>query len=313
MTRAALRRLGQALGTAAGGAILTFALLVAAPGDPARRVLSARGVQDPTPTAVAQVRAELGVDQPLPLRFWDWLAGLTRGDLGVSWRTGRPVTTELVDRLPATAILAVSALGLAVVLSLALGLLAAARPGGWPDHAARVLSTAVLVVPGFLLGVVVLDVLVVRAGLGRVIADGTWSTAFLPALVLSLGAAASWSRVLRAGLLEARGAAHLRVSRARGAGPARRLVVHELPNALPPYLTLIGLGSAALLGGAPIVETVFTWPGVGRYTVEAITGRDMPVVTGFTLLAVLLYVVVSLALDLLAAALDPRLRTRVAA
>lgn len=308
MTTAVLRRLGQALGTAASGAVLVFALLIAAPGDPARRVLSARGVQDPTPAAVNAVRGELRLDDPLPARFWAWLTDLLRGDLGVSWRTGRPVTGEIADRLPATAVLAVSALGLAVVGSLALGLLAAARPGGWPDHLARIASTAVLVVPGFLLGVVLLDVVVVRAGLGRVIADGTLGTVFLPALVLSLGAAASWSRVLRAALLDVRGAPHLRVSRARGAGPTRRLLGHELPGALPPYLTLVGLGSAALLGGAPIVETVFTWPGVGRYTVEAITARDMPVVTGFTLLAVLLYVVVSLVLDLLAAVLDPRLR-----
>ncbi|MCZ2812009.1 ABC transporter permease [Modestobacter sp. VKM Ac-2979] len=308
MGGAVVRRVGQAGVSAAGGAIVVFPLLVLAPGDPARRVLTARGIQDPSPAAVAAVRDELRLDDPLPQRFWEWLTSLLRGDLGVSWRTGRPVTEEFLERLPATAILTTAGLLLAVVLSLALGLLAAARPGGWSDHLARVLSTAVLVVPGFLLGVVLLDLVVVEFGLGRVIADGTWATVFLPALVLGLGAAATWSRVLRAGLLEARGAAYLRVSRARGAGLMRRLLGHELPNALPPYLTMVGLGSAALLGGAPIVETVFTWPGVGRFTVEAITARDMPVVTGFTIIAVLVYVVVSLGTDLLTAALDPRLR-----
>lgn len=308
MRGAVLRRVGQAGVSAAGGAVVVFALLALVPGDPARRVLNARGILDPSPEAVAAVRAELRLDDPLPQRFWEWFTGLLRGDLGVSWRSGQPVGEEFLERLPATAILTTAGLVLAVVLSLALGLLAAARPGGWPDHLARVLSTSVLVVPGFLLGVVLLDLVVVELGMGRVIADGSWRTVFLPALVLALGAAATWSRVLRAALLEARGAPFLRVSRARGAGPVRRLLGHELPNALPPYLTMIGLGSAALLGGAPIVETVFTWPGVGRFTVEAITARDMPVVTGFTIIAVLVYVVVSLLTDLLTAALDPRLR-----
>lgn len=308
MASAVLRRVGQAGISAAGGAVVVFALLALAPGDPARRVLNARGILEPTPDAIATVRDELRLDDPLPRRFWEWLTGVLRGDLGVSWRSGQPVADEFLERLPATAILTAAALALAVVLSLTLGLLAAARPGGWSDHVARVLSTAVLVVPGFLLGVVLLDLVVVELGLGRVIADGTWGTVFLPALVLALGAAATWSRVLRAGLLEARSAPYLQVSRARGAGPVRRLLGHELPNALPPYLTMIGLGSAALLGGAPVVETVFTWPGVGRFTVEAITARDMPVVTGFTIIAVLVYVVVSLLTDLLTAALDPRLR-----
>lgn len=308
MTAAVLHRVGQALISAGGGAVIVFALLVAAPGNPARRVLTARGIQEPSPAQVAAVRAELRLDDPLPQRFWEWFGALLRGDLGVSWRTGRPVTEEFLQRLPATAILTVAALGLAVALSAGLGLLAATRPGGWPDHLARVLSVAVLVVPGFMLGVVLLDLVVVRLGWGRVIADGTWSTVFLPALVLALGATATWSRVLRAGLLQARGQPFLRVSRARGAGPVRRLFGHELPNALPPYLTMIGLGSAALLGGAPVIETVFTWPGVGRFTVEAITARDMPVVTGFTIVAVLVYVVVSLLVDLLSVWLDPRLR-----
>ncbi len=307
--RTALGRVAQAVLSAVGGALIVFVLLVAAPGDPARRILNARGVEEPGPAQVAALRDELGLDAPFPARFVGWVADLLRGDLGTSWRTGRPVSAEFAERLPATAILAAAALLLAVALALVLGLLAAARPGGWPDHLSRVLGTAGLAVPGYLIGVLVLDVVVVRMGLGRVIADGTWRTVFLPALVLAAGSAAVWSRVLRSALLEARGEAFLWVATARGAGPARRMVVHQLPNALPPFLTVIGLGTAALLGGAPIVETVFSWPGVGRFTVEAITARDMPVVTGFTMVAVLTYVVVSLVVDLLLMVIDPRLVT----
>jgi glutathione transport system permease protein len=305
---AVLRRVAHALLTLAGACILVFGMLALAPGDPARRVLEARGVTDPSPAAVAATRAELHLDEPLPLRFASWLAGTFTGNLGVSWRSGRPVLAELAIRLPATLRLTGVALALAVVLAVALGTTAAAAHGRWPDVAARAVALGMLAVPGFVLGVLVLDVLVVRWGLGTVIADGTWSTVALPATTLALPSAAVWSRVLRTSLLEVGSAPYLQVSAARGATRWRRLWVHQLPGAAPPFLTMIGLGSAALLGGAPIVESVFTWPGVGRYAVAAIDARDMPVVVGFTLLAVVAYVVTSLVVDLLCALIDPRLR-----
>ncbi|MCW0215735.1 MAG: ABC transporter permease [Pseudonocardia sp.] len=305
-----LRRLGQAFVTLAGAGVLVFGMLAVTPGDPARRVLEARGITEPSPPAIAAVREELRLDDPLVVRFARWAGGVLTGDLGISWRTGSPVIQEFVTRLPATLRLTGAALVLAVALALVLGAAAAAAPGRWPDVAARAVALVMLVVPSFVLGVVVLDVLVVRAGLGRVIADGTWATVFLPALTLALASAAGWSRVLRTSLLEARSAPYLQVSAARGASRRRRLRVHQLPNAAPPFLTMIGLGSAALIGGAPIVESVFTWPGIGRYTVEAINARDMPVVVGFTLVAVVVYVVMSLLVDLVCAAIDPRLRQR---
>lgn len=307
--RAVLHRLGQAAVTLAAAGMIVFGMLAVTPGDPARRVLEARGVTEPSPAAVAAVRAELRLDDPVVVRFGRWAADAARGDLGVSWRTGRPVADEFATRLPATLRLAAAALVLAVGMALLLGTAAAAAPGRWPDVLARGIALAMLVVPSFVLGVVLLDVVVVRAGLGRVIADGTWSTVFLPALTLALSSAATWSRVLRTSLLEAGSSTHLLVSTARGASRRRVLVVHQLPNAAPPFLTLVGLGTAALIGGAPIVESVFTWPGVGRYTVEAINARDMPVVVGFTLIAVVAYVAASLVVDLVCAAIDPRLRS----
>lgn len=303
-----IRRVALAVSTALIGAIVVFGLFVFAPGDPAERVLTARGIQNPTPPAVAAVRAELQLDDPLWARFQDWFGGIITGDLGVSWKTGRPVAEDFLTRLPATAILTVAALGLAVALSLLLGLISAAWPSRWPDQLSRIGGIALSVLPSFLVGVLILDIVVVAMGHGQVISDGTWATVFLPAFTLAMGAASVWSRVLRAGLLEAFGATYLRVSVARGATRLRQLMVHQLPNALPPYLTMVGLGSAALLGGAPIVESVFTWPGVGRYVVQAISSRDMPVVAGFTILAVLVYVVTSLVLDLVVAWLDPRTR-----
>jgi glutathione transport system permease protein len=308
VTGAALRRAGQALLTLLSAAVLVWALQGLAPGDPARRVLAARGVGHPNAAQIAEQRAELGLDDPAWLRFARWLTDALRGDLGESWVTGRPVSGELGARLPATLALASAALAIAVVLALALALTAAAAPGRWPDTVVRLLALSGLVLPSFVLASILINVVVLRWGHFQVVADGSWGTVFLPALVLAVGPAAVWSRVLRTALLDARGAGHGEVCLARGAGPARRLFVHDLPNALVPFLTVVGTGLAALLGGAPIVETVFTWPGIGRFAVASITARDLPVVQGFTLLAVLAFVVVSMLVDLAAMAIDPRTR-----
>lgn len=296
--------------SALGGGVIVFALLIAAPGDPARRILNVRGIEEPDPAQVAAVRAELGLEQPIPIRFLDWFAGLFRGDLGVSWRTGNPVASEFASRLPATIILTVAALLIAVALALMLGILAGWRRGGWADHLSRGLSTVALALPAYLIGVLLLDLVAVRLGWGRVIADGTWATVFLPAFTLALASAAVWSRVLRAALLDLDAAGFLRISTARGASTWRNMFVHRLPNALPPFLTVVGLGAATLVGGAPIAETVFSWPGVGKYTIEAITARDMPVLTAFTMIAVLAYVGMSLVVDLLIVIIDPRQAVR---
>jgi ABC-type dipeptide/oligopeptide/nickel transport system permease component len=210
--------------------------------------------------------------------------------------------------LPATARLALTAMLIAVALALVLGLASAATAGSWIDGAIRTVTVLMVVTPGFLIGLFVLDILVVHLNLGRVVSDGTWSTVGWPAATLAIGAAGYWARVLRVSLLEARSASYLLVSQARGASALRRLFVHVLPNAAAPFLTVVGLGAAALLGGAPIVETVYSWPGVGQYTVQAIDARDLPVVVTYTMLAVATYIVASLLIDLALAGIDPRLR-----
>lgn len=304
-----IARLRQTLITLVGGSFLVWALLLMVPGDPAGRVLLARGITEPDPAAVGAVRQELGLDEPFLQRYLSWLWHALGGDFGVSWTTGRAVGDEFALRLPATARLMAAAVVLAALLAAALALLAVSGHGRWPDRLSRSLSLLMLVVPGFLLAVVLLDIVVLRLGFGRVISDGTWGTVFLPALTLALATAAGWSRVLRSSLLQARAEPYLQVATARGGSPVRRLFVHELPAALPPFLTLVGLGTAGLLGGAPIVESVFTWPGIGRYVVTAIDARDAPVIAGYTLLAVFIYVVVSTGVDLLVRRLDPRLTT----
>lgn len=308
MNAAVGRRLLQAVGTLIGGATITFFMLAATPGDPAERVLLARGRESINEADIETQRSALGLDDPLLVQLWNHLTGLLRGDLGASWTTGRPVVEELGSRLPATLRLTITALAIAIALSLLLGLAAAWGTRRIPDHVSRALSLVFLVTPSFVLGIIVLDLVVVRAGWGVVVSDGRWGTVLLPALTLAVGSAASWSRVLRASLLESRSAPFLTVSSARGASALRRLLVHELPNALPPYLTIVGLEVAVLLGGAPIVESIFSWPGVGRFTVQAVAGRDMPVVVGFVMLAITLFVVSSLVVDAVNATIDPRRR-----
>ena len=308
MLRSSTIRIGQALLTLWVTSICVWALLLLAPGDPARTVLAARGVADPTSALIAATRRQLGLSGPVVPRYWHWLERAIHGDFGTSWQTGQPVMQAFVTHLPATVRLTLTAMLIAVALALVFGLASAATAGSWIDGAIRTVTVLMVVTPGFLIGLFVLDILVVHLNLGRVVSDGTWSTVGWPAVTLAIGAAGYWARVLRVSLLEALSASYLLVSQARGASALRRLCVHVLPNAAAPFLTVVGLGAAALLGGAPIVETVYSWPGVGQYTVQAIDARDLPVVVTYTMLAVATYIVASLLIDLALAAIDPRLR-----
>ncbi|GAA4035201.1 glutathione ABC transporter permease GsiC [Allokutzneria multivorans] len=297
MLQALLRRAGQALLTLFIAAVVVWSLQLVAPGDPARRVLGALGFSNPTDEQIASTRRELGLDVSAPQRLLQWLLNAVTGDFGTSWRTGRPVTGELVERLPATLRLAVVALLLALLVAVPLALVAARWRGRAPDVGARAVMFLGAATPSFVVGTVVLELIVLRGGIGRVLADGSWGGAVLPAIPLALGAGAGWARVLRTSLVEVSDAPFIQISQARGATPLRRLLVHAMPSALPALLAAIGLTVGSLLAGAAVVETVFTWPGIGRYLIEAIGARDVPVVQATVLLGVLGYVVVSTVVD----------------
>ncbi len=276
-----------------------------APGDPAMRILLARGIREPSPEQVGAARAELGLDAPAIEQYWNWLRGLPMADFGASWSSGRPISAEFLDRLPATLMLTFVALVLAIALTLLLGVPAALWANGWPDRVSRVVSLTALAAPSFLIGILLIEVITLRLGLGRVLADGTWGTVFLPAVTLALGPAAAWSRLLRTSLLETTSAPFLAVAKGRGAKTSYLLKTHLLPHSVPPMLTVVGLSAAALLGGATVVETVFTWPGVGLYVVQAIETRDLPVVAGTTMFAVVIYIVVSFITDTILQRIQP--------
>lgn len=298
----------QALVSLLGASLLVWALLPLAPGDPARRILEGQGIEDPTPAQIEGLRTELRLDRSIPEQYGSWLGRAVRGDLSTSWTDGSDVRTELLRRAPATALLAVTAIALALAIAVPAALLAARFPGRWPDTATRGVALLGSAVPSFVTSLLLLQVVVVGFGWGSTLTRGTISDVWLPAAALAFALAATWSRLLRASLLEALSQPYTAMVAARGASRTRVLVRHALPNASVPLLHAVGLGVGALLGGAAIVETVFTWPGVGRYVVSAVQRRDLPVVQGFAMMATLVYVTVSLSVDGLSRLIDPRLR-----
>lgn len=305
-------RLAQTLLTLLGASVLIWALLPFTPGDPALRTLEALGNDNPRPAEVEALRRQLQLDRSLPAQYLTWLGRALRGDLSISWQSGRRVSAELGKRLPATGRLAVVTLLLSVALALVLALVSAAFPHRWPDTAARLITQLGASLPAFLLGLLLLQFVVLRFGVGRVVASGTWIDVWWPALCLALRRAAEWAQILRAGLLEALQARYTLVAAARGATGWRILWRYALPAALLPFLTVIGMGIGALVGEVAIIEAVFSWPGLGSFVVTAIAARDLPVIQGFVLLSTLTYVLASLLADVASWLLDPRLRARTA-
>lgn len=299
-----IRRLLLCIPTLLGVSLLVFAFLALVPGDPVEMMLG----ESAAPADAAAVRADLGLDRPPAERLADFLADLARGDLGTSITFRAPVAQVIAERWPATLELAAAAFVTALVLALPLGILAGLRPRGAGDRAARLVSLAGTCLPSFWLGPLL--VLVFSFWLGWLPVSGRGGPAHLvlPAVTLALGMAGVLVRLTRASLLVALREDHVRTARAKGAGPARVLVVHALRTALVPVVTVASLQGGALLAGAIVTETVFAWPGLGRLMVQAIATRDYPLVQGCVLVLAAGYVVVNALADVLAARLDPRLR-----
>lgn len=298
-------RVAEVLTTLVIASVLVWALVLIAPGDAADRVLRARGVVEPEPEQLAEARVLIGADGNPVERHLRWLWRAARGDLSVSWVSGRDVATEIGSRLGGTILLSVVAIAFATMITVAVAI-AASLGGRHADGVARLYSSLFASVPGFLLGLCLLQFIVVGLGWGRVISDGSLATVWWPALSLAIPLSATWSRYLRAGLASAMTSTYAEVALARGASRARLLIVHALPNAMVSFLGLAGIGVGALLGGAPITETIFTWPGVGKYAVDAVGGRDLPVIQAFALLSAIAYVSISLVFDAAARRIDPR-------
>jgi peptide/nickel transport system permease protein len=291
-----------------GISVLAFGLSLLVPGDPVRQTLQQQGIDAPSSEQVQAMRRELGLDQPAPLRYVRWLGDAVRGDLGESIRTGEPVLGSLLERFPRTAQLAVVAVLLGLALALPVGVLSALYRERAPDHVSRIGALLGASIPSFWLAYLLIIVFAVQLKVLPVAGAATPQHLVLPALTLAVGAGATLTRLTRSAMLEELSHEYVRTARAKGLTEQVVVVAHALRNALVAIVTVTGIRLAALLGGAVIVETIFAWPGIGKYVVDSITGRDYPTIQGFVLFAGTLVLLINLAVDLMYVWLDPRVR-----
>lgn len=306
MLRRMARRAARGLLLVLAASFAGFVLLAHVPGEPARSVLAARGIAEPTAAEVAAVRGELGLDRPAPARYVAWAGAAVRGDLGVSWRTGTPVVEALLPRLTRTAALALAAACVAVLLALATAPRAAAAAGGAGDLLFRATTTLLASAPAFVLGLLLARALGAGLGVLPVAGDATAAHYVLPALTLGLLHAAAPARVLRGGLVAELRKPYAVAARARGLAEVDVVDRHALRNAAAPFAALAGLSVRGLLGGAVVVEAVFGFRGLGTLLADAVGARDVPTVAACLAVLALATVLVEVATDAVVAALDPR-------
>jgi peptide/nickel transport system permease protein len=300
----AARRLAGAVPVLLAVALLVFLMLHLVPGDPARVV----GGMDATDEQVREIRRELRLDDSLIVQFARFLSGAARGDLGKSYVTGEPVAVEVARRLGATIELAVASLVLTVLVGMAIGIVSARRPGSVMDTAGMASALVAVSIPTFWLGLLLQ--IVFSLWLGWLPSAGRTGplSLVLPAVTLSAFSVAIVARMTRSSLLEVLGQDFVRTAEAKGLSPASVLLRHALWNALVPIVTILGLRFGYLLGGAVVTETVFAWPGLGRFIVASIKARDFPSIQGGILVMAACFVLVNLLVDLLYGWLDPRMR-----
>ncbi|MGW5448251.1 ABC transporter permease [Streptomyces asiaticus] len=305
LLRHVLVRLATAVGVLFAAATLAF-VLVRLSGDPVKQLLP----PDATAAQEATLRSQLGLDQPLIAQYGDFLWGLLRLDLGDSLVYHEPVGQVIADRVPATLELAAGALVLSLVIAIPAGIYAATRRGRAGDTG---VMTAVLLgqsTPPFWVGILLILLFSVRLKVLPASGYGTFAHLVLPAVTLSVYSIAVIARLLRSSLIDVLGSDHIRTARAKGLGPAKVVLAHGLRNASLPTVTVIGLEFGGLLGGAILTEQVFSWPGIGRLTVEAISHRDFPLVQAAVLFFAAAFVIVNLLVDLSYSLLDPRVRAQ---
>jgi peptide/nickel transport system permease protein len=308
------RRVAQSVIVLLGVTLVVFTLIHLVPGDPVRVALGTRY----NPTVYAALRARAGLDKPLVAQYFSYLGHAVTGNLGVSFQTGQPVTQILLQRLPATLSLAITAMIIGVVIAFPLGILAAVRHDTWIDSVARVVSQLGVSVPDFFIGTLLILAFTGTAsslppsGYVSLTANPVeWGRhVLLPALAVGLVAASILTRFIRTAVLEELGRDYVRTADAKGIPVGIILRRHVIRNAFVPVLTVVGVQLASLLGGVIVVEVLFAWPGLGLLTYQAVEERDYPVLQGTVLLIAAIFIVVNLLVDLLYAVVDPRISLR---
>lgn len=308
MTAYFVRRLLLVIPTLIGISVISFGLIFLAPGDPALVVLRAQGMQTVSEENLQQVRQQMGLDQPLPVRYVTWLSDVLRFDFGDSVRTGSPVDELLANRLPATIQLAGVSLILALLISLPLGMVTAVKQHSAVDHAGRLFAFMGASMPSFWLALLLIFFFAVKLRWLPALGYGELKHVLLPAIALSLSIAPTYARLLRANMIEVLNEPYVTYARAKGLSEMVIVSRHALRNALIPFVTVFGISVAHLLAGAVVIETIFAWPGLGKLAVDAILARDFPVVQAVVLIAAIFFVMANLIVDLSYRLLDPRIR-----
>jgi peptide/nickel transport system permease protein len=288
--------------------LISFGLIHLAPGDPALVILRAGGVQQISEENLAQVREEMGLDDPFLVQYGRWVWRTLQFDLGTSVRTGAPVAELILARLPATLQLAGVSLVLALLISVPVGIVTAVKQHTFIDHGGRIFAFLGASMPSFWLALLLIFLFAVKLGWLPALGYGELRHLVLPALVLSLGIAPVYARLLRSSMIEVLSKPYVVAARAKGVREQVVIMHHALRNALIPFVTVFGISLAHLLGGAVVIETIFAWPGVGKLIVDAILARDFPIVQAFVVIAAATFVLINLTVDLSYRFLDPRIR-----
>jgi len=297
-----VRRLLLAIPTLFGVLVVVFLLLYVAPGDPVQEMVGERA----DPETIARLRKELHLDEPLLNQFTHYTGGVLRGDFGNSYITQRPIIQDIRERFPKTLLLAGSAMLLASVLGITLGVLSARNPGGWFDRLGLGVAYLGISFPVYWVGLILILVFAVMLRWLPPSGYGGIKYLILPALALGSRSIAFLARVTRSAMLEVLGGDYVRTARAKGLKERVVIVRHALRNALIPIITVLGLDFGYYLTGSILTETIFSWPGLGRYVVNAITRRDLPAIQGSVLFLSVVFVLVNLLTDLAYAKADPR-------
>ena len=316
MRQYALKRVGLIIPTVLLVTIIVFTVMRLLPGDPALVILS-EGDASFTQEELADLRAQLGTDRPIPVQYLEWIGGLVRGDLGTStWRSGQPVSKLVGERIPRTLELAVLAIIIAVVFAVPLGVISAIKPDSLVDYVARIISLVGISIPTFFAGLLV--VLLLSRGFGWLpplgfedLWEDPWANIkqmFLPALALGFYDMAFIARVTRSSMMEIIREDYMRTARAKGLAEKVVLVRHGLKNAVLPILTISGWQFGRLFGGTVIIESIFKVPGIGTLLIETVFQRDFPTIQAIIIVIAVSIVIINLLVDLLYGLLDPRIR-----
>ncbi len=301
------KRLLHLAGILVAISFLTFLLMYLAPGDAAVKKLNAQGIAV-SQEVLDKTRADMGLDRPFLVQYGDWAWKALRGDLGSSYKDGTSVAGKLGKAMGHTALLALGSLALSLLVSLPLAMFTAVKRDSIPDYILRFFSFVANSLPNFLISVLLMYFLCVKARLLPVVADRNLKGLLLPALALSIPMIGRFLRQFRAEILEQLGKSYVSGARSRGVKGRYILFRNVLHNASISILTVVGLSVGTLFGGSVVVETIFRWPGLGKLAMDAITNRDYPVIQGFVLFAAVVYVLVNLLTDVAYHWIDPRVR-----